>query len=392
LIIKESKITKHGSKYRLEATAQYNGGDDETIWYEVDEELSQFLTDRMDAFLVVFLMQAMSVGEDIHVEGTISEKLFYNVYNHFMPIMRTLVPELKNVEITAANLSNAPLKCKNHTVTGFSAGIDSLCLINDNLAKSTPESYRITDLVFYDVGSHSESKELFEKRYKRLSEDALKIGFPLRRIESNIDSILNVDFTRTCTLRNVSVILILQGLFSKYLCASGVSYIDSMIKETEYCDYADAATLPLLSTETLECISSGGQYSRTEKTKIVTEMELSQNMLDVCITDMPEDKPHNCSYCFKCLRTIITLEILGKLDLYKTVFDIDRFNKYRYFYYILSLSKNCVFAQEILILANEENYKLPIGTKTLAFLYSFKIFQLTKPIIKKIISPLTNKA
>ena len=385
MIVEQSKIIKNGSITRIEATARYESGKSESIWFEVDNELSDYLTDRMDAFLVVFLIQAMAVGENIHIEGTISEKLFYNVSNHLMSIMQTLVPKLKKVKLTAEILSNHPIKCKKHVTTGFSAGVDSLCLINDNLSKDTPNSYRVTDLVFFDVGSHSYSKALCNRRHKRLTHNAEEIGLPLKRIDSNMDDILKIDFVRTCTLRNVSAILILQGLFNKYLCASGVSYVDSMIKETEYCDYADAAIVHLLSTETLECISSGGQYARTEKTKIISDMELSYNMLDVCILDIDEDRPHNCSYCVKCLRTIITLEILGKLDLYKNIFDIERFNKHRYFYYILTLSKACVFAEEILHMAKSENYKLPFGIKTLAYIFSIDIFQAMKPTVKRLI-------
>ena len=35
----------------------------------------------------------------------------------------------------------------------------------------------------------------------------------------------------------------------------------------------------------------------------------------------------NCSVCPKCVRTLLTLDILGKLDAFSGVFDIDRYRR-----------------------------------------------------------------
>jgi len=50
----------------------------ETLWYSVDQTFGNFVTDFCDAPLVVLLIPAMAKGEDIHIAGAISERLWYN--------------------------------------------------------------------------------------------------------------------------------------------------------------------------------------------------------------------------------------------------------------------------------------------------------------------------
>jgi len=89
-------------------------------------------------------------------------------------------------------------------------------------------------------------------------------------------------------------------------------------------------TLPLLSTETLDIVSAGSQYTRIEKTIRVAEIEESYRFLDVCVDENP--LKINCSACDKCMRTMLTLEIAGKLERYSMVFDLDTYRKNRDFF------------------------------------------------------------
>lgn len=47
--------------------------------------------------------------------------------------------------------------------------------------------------------------------------------------------------------------------------------------------------------------------------------------LNVCI--VPENGAHNCSCCSKCMRTLMPLEAMGKLDEFSEVFDLDVYRK-----------------------------------------------------------------
>ena len=83
----------------------------------------------------------------------------------------------------------------------------------------------------------------------------------------------------------------------------------------------------LLSTESLDCVSTGCEMSRVEKTELVATYEPSYRFLNVCVN--PAFEGRNCSVCFKCCRTMITMEFLGSDHLYRKVFDFEKFGKVR---------------------------------------------------------------
>jgi hypothetical protein len=78
----------------------------------------------------------------------------------------------------------------------------------------------------------------------------------------------------------------------------------------------------LLSTESVTFYSAGSNYSRVQKTQIVSEFELSYQYLNVCLF-----KIKNCGRCLKCKRTLLTLDILGCIEKYRNVFNLDAFYK-----------------------------------------------------------------
>ena len=75
---------------------------------------------------------------------------------------------------------------------------------------------------------------------------------------------------------------------------------------------AGAMTFPLLSTPALTVESTSSGMSRIERTLALVGGPYAR-YLDVCI-DADPDRTTNCSRCWKCMRTMLTLEIAGSLD------------------------------------------------------------------------------
>jgi hypothetical protein len=75
---------------------------------------------------------------------------------------------------------------------------------------------------------------------------------------------------------------------------------------------AGAMTFPLLSTPALTVESTSSGMSRIERTLALVGGPYAR-YLDVCI-DADPDRMTNCSRCWKCMRTMLTLEIAGSLD------------------------------------------------------------------------------
>lgn len=148
----------------------------------------------------------------------------------------------------------------------------------------------------------------------------------------------------------------LQGGVGKYLYASTYPYESVFIGETYDTAYSDPISLPLLSTEALEAISVGSQYTRVAKTVQVASLPLAQDTLDVCVGGKSAG---NCSRCWKCLRTLVTLEIAGALRDFDGTFDLDRYAAARSRYLGTVATSDDPLLREIVVFAREKRYRFP---------------------------------
>jgi hypothetical protein len=160
---------------------------------------------------------------------------------------------------------------------------------------------------------------------------AAELELPLIPVDSNLHDFVSGRFRRSHTLRTLSAAHVLQGLVAKYLFASTYTYADTHAQPYPDIAIMDAMAVHLLSTETTECILVGSQHGRVEKTELVADFPASYRFLDVCIAPNAgaDGVRPNCSRCYKCARTMLTLELLGKLDLYGAVFDLDYWHRHR---------------------------------------------------------------
>jgi len=372
MIIHPPVVIDEGSTVILQAVIEHSGKQ-ETLWYSFDKKYKQHLTtEKLDGFLVGVLLLGMKLGEDIIVKSALSEKLFYNLTNYYMNIMCLVMPDLKSVKILPDSLDNGKdNNCEQAVVTGFSAGIDSFCVLYDHLVVDVPPGYKITHFVFNNVGSHGadvqKEGELFHKRFDLIKGFANEVGVEFVKINSNLSAILQMDFAQTHVPRNASSLLLLQKLFSKYYYASTYSYQDSFVGKTHSMGYTDASAVHLLSTETLDCISSGGQHTRLEKTRRTVLVENASQWLNVCVSTRTDGK--NCSECWKCCRTLMTLDLLGVLENFSSVFDLNKWKYVRNWYIrktVLNRKNRHPFVREMREYADTIGYSFPARQRILA--------------------------
>lgn len=347
----------------------------EQLWYEVKSEYSHWISNETsDAFLVAILIYAMKNKLNIHVKGSVSSRLHYNINLYLMEIIKKLISKSSAIDISADQLIRTNWGGV-EVFTGFSAGVDSFCTVNEHLECHIPVEYRVTALLLNNVGSHGQGvrdQDIFKERFIRLEHVAEKLELPMFWINSNLDSVLKTDFQLTHTIRNVSVALLLQKGCGKYLYSSAVHYTDGFVRETHDMGYADAVTLNLFSTETTECISSGGQYTRFQKTELIADCLIAQKSLDVCVAPQNAVKI-NCSTCWKCLRTQLTLEIIGKLDGFNDVFEVDKYMKMRFIFICNVLTSNVPLSVEIKSTMTKRGFSVPVRARIVAFLLSNKV-------------------
>ncbi|NJL19687.1 MAG: hypothetical protein HC895_00865 [Leptolyngbyaceae cyanobacterium SM1_3_5] len=330
------------------------------LWYSVSSQFRDLISDRADAPLVALLIPAMARGEAIHVEGVISEKLYYNLSGLYQRILQSIIPSLHLIDIYPSEVQSSSQKALG-VATGFSAGIDSFSALADHhYNKDVPAGFQLTHLLYNNVGSHAGGGEiLFKKRYEALKPLVdERIGLPFVAVNSNVQSFYKgFSFQQTHTPRNASVALLLQNGIGRYLYASAYTYTDTFIGKTDSNAYSDLITLPLLSTESLEAFSVGSEYTRVQKTLQVAEIEDSYQALDVCVRG--DHESGNCSVCWKCMRTQLTLDIAGILDRYTNVFDLEAYQRQRSAYIVRTLQDKNVFSQEIISFAAVREFEFP---------------------------------
>ncbi|MDR1636190.1 MAG: hypothetical protein LBR93_02525 [Treponema sp.] len=372
IVLTNIRATDENNQASVIADIKSDSFGDDKIWFSVPVKQQHYLTvNRYDAFLVALLYPAMRYGEDIHIAGAISKKLHRNILTYVQAVLTAYSPSLKRIKITADSFSEEKTVTAAGIGTGFSGGVDSFCTIYDHFVLEKDERCRINTLIFLNVGSHGlysnpDTENKFLKRYEYLHEFPKSVNLAFIKVNSNIHK-FHEEFghQKTCTLTTASGILALQGTISKYYISSAISYSEMMSfgkfsKDFDITEYSDPYLLPLLGTESIEFIADGQQYSRTEKTIHIAEYEPVKKYLNVCINGERLDAG-NCSFCPKCLRTIMTLESAGVLAEFQDVFDISIYREHAFRYQCLQLLKykTDVFAKDNIDFARGNGKWLP---------------------------------
>lgn len=336
------------------------------LWYRLGGEHAAMISERADAALCALLIPAMNAGEDIHVDGVVSERLYYNLSGMYQSVAKLVMPWLKQVRIRAEHVSPSMAR-SNGVATGFSAGIDSFCVLGDHHYADPVPGYRLTHLLYSNVGSHGAgdgAERLFRERYERLKPTAERLSLPFIAVNSNLDEFYSgMGFMQTHTPRSTSVAHMLQGGIGRFMYASSLRCADTFVGPSNGSARTEAVTLPLLSSDSLDAFSVGGQYSRVEKTRRVAEIADSYDSLDVCAKAVHAG---NCSKCWKCARTLLTLEIAGYIDRYAGTFDLDTYNSARAEYMLKVLRSTELLELEIVQFARDVNFQMPLSTRIAA--------------------------
>lgn len=345
LVVGVPKFSRQNGWWRLSAALHIEGTQDSLLpahqkemWFSLPEEYAEefVFPDCSDCFLFGLLYFAMRMGYDIHLQGTVSRETLYNVKSEVIPLIISYRPCLKPVDITA-DLTRSYPEGK-YVGTGFSAGIDSFYTIVNNLKNHLFPDDKLTHLFFFNVGTHDlarsfeeleHARKKFRMRYDSFVPAAKEIGLPFIPIDSNVHSFLPDNIAAGISVCNAAAVHFVRKGVRQYLLSSdGYNYADwfELIKNKPQEERIDMAQLePILSQwlgdKTLHFIPYGSSRNRVEKTKMLVDYKPAQLCLNVCNSVSTLNK--NCSVCIKCRRTMMDLELLGKLDEFREVFNVD---------------------------------------------------------------------
>lgn len=345
--------------------------DDSGLWFAVPIEYKEYLcVERGDAFVVAMLWYAMITGSDIESIAPMSEKMVFHITRYLIPALCTDENGYRRIKIMGPT-TDQPYQNIGGVGTGMSCGVDSFYTMHEYTKEDTPVKYKLTHLSYFNMGAIFHPNRAEKKKYTlkefydttdRMSEEkrenarlvAEQAGVPLVYVKSNLDS----DYYRgayghTGVYRNCAMALSLQGLYSVYYNSSGgwPGYFDLTL--TEGSQHYEALLCQCLSTESLNFILSD-YATRLEKTITIADDKLAQKYLDVCFCF------NSCGKCSKCIRTLVTLDIIGKVDQFREIFDVDDFKNHKAEAYFEILKTkdgdakedNAVFAKDLYRMAS----------------------------------------
>ncbi len=307
-------------------------GKKKRLWFSVEAPFASYIAaERADGFMVALLSWAMECGVNLRFTAPVSRTLYFTVTRFLIPTLKASYPWRTAIRIEAP-VTDVPLPCAGACGTGLSCGIDSLATVADYLLASDapPAPHRLTHVAFFNVGAHGHGdkcpevsvRRVFSERLAHSRRCAQALGCPLVVVDSNLMDYVVGSFLHNVTLCNCAAVLVLQKLFGIYYVSSTLQI--SKIKMDGVLEHLEPVLLPLLRTETLTFFSSGMTSTRVEKTERVSRHPLAYEFLNVCVVES-----HNCSRCNKCLRTIMTLDLLRRLDAFDKVFDVTFFKRSR---------------------------------------------------------------
>ena len=326
---------------RVSSTFTYENGQQNEVYFETTPEFAKYLVHEVsDAFIIAAMLPAMVYGEDIYVDN-VSDYLSYN----FDPLLYLFgkvfgYPPIKLYAKQVLHLEFNPQAVG----TGFSGGVDSLATYLEHTSESCPKEFRVNHLALFNVGAYGNDPEKTSKNFhddlERAQKFAKEVNIPLIPLNSNLSSIYThkdiFHFSLRLTLCISSGILCLQKLFKRYYISSHGT-IDT-IKLSKYDQqYYEGLFVQRLCTTNTDIMIAEPHYDRVEKTKRILQSELTTRHLYVCNADLVNEKHEgkhhekeghvNCSECFKCVRTLLTIDLLGKLDQFRHLFNLEKYYK-----------------------------------------------------------------
>lgn len=339
------------------------------LWFSTQEEYSNYISlTNGDSFILLLFVYAVFNDLDFESKVPISKRLHYGLLAILLPSFQKMKFKTNTNKFKFSAIDNTVYTEANASGTAMSFGVDSFYTFLKQQDSNMPIDY----LTLFNAGGYGQyggdkARELFDHMAQKAAIFAKQNDLKVLTVDTNWNEILQMPFVKTHTFRNFACVLVFQKLFKNYYYASGLTLSSFALNPNDPA-YYDIVNVKAIAGNALEFFISGLNEGRLEKTKYIADQQLTYNNLNVCyftpdsLKSLTNDKLFkNCSKCYKCVRTMVTLDVLGKLELYKNIFDLDIYNKNKEIYLaeILyqKLRTSSIFSSEILDQMKLNNYE-----------------------------------
>ena len=314
--------------------------EDFCLWFSAPAEYSEyFCTERSNAFVMAVFWYAVITGSDIHYEAPLSKKLYEGLTTKLIPALCS--EESYEVKLDGP-VTDEPVKCEGGVLAGMSCGVDSNYTLHCYDRPDAPGGHRLTHLAYYDCNYllpraeppydvskiFRENENVFSHIIDRSKIIAKHHNLPLIVMRSNFDE----DIYRGGTIymsmyRFLSCTLALEHLYGTYISSSSGHDSDMVeVSPTVPTQHYEGLICECCQTESLHYVTSDNA-SRPEKLEVIADDEDANNYLAVCFDT--GDNGENCGRCYGCMKTMIPLDVMGKLHRFGGSFDLDEYDSNR---------------------------------------------------------------
>jgi hypothetical protein len=247
----------------------------------------------------------------VHVEGEVSPSLLANL-ELFMKIWAVWEPaRYFAVTITAdAERELPPVAEPGLAVTSFSCGVDS-CFTTFRHTRGLVgrRTRRLGAGVLqhgFDVWlDRANSAGIYDGLLADAATMLASLGLPCIPMTTNFQK-MRVDWGHAWGAQLASGLMLLARRFDTGLIANDLSY-----EWLEIARPSHPVTNVLLGSKGFSIIDDGGENTRAEKAKVISQWPEAMRHLRVCFgVDVPGSH-ENCCRCEKCLRTMVAFRVAG---------------------------------------------------------------------------------
>ncbi|NCC04167.1 MAG: hypothetical protein EOM37_09030 [Proteobacteria bacterium] len=279
------------------------------IFWELVGEKEVPLPQVYDGFVNSIIFFAMSIGENIDVEGALSRQYLRNI-NEMQDAWALWKPRTyKKICITSSMVFPEPSVSfkQESALAAYSGGIDSIfTMLRHADASRSTFSYPLDKsvLLVHGFDVPLSKKDQFESLQKRIAPLAEELGLNVKVIRTNSKELAlqnwNDSFAAelSCCLHQYS------DRYSYGLIGSSEPY-DSLILPWG----SSPVTDHLLSGDLMHIIHDGAAFSRTKKVEYISHNNLAVQVTKVCWEGL--DLYKNCGKCEKCMRTLLNFMAVG---------------------------------------------------------------------------------
>jgi hypothetical protein len=256
------------------------------------------VTNRSDPIVAATLLPAMRSGGSLMLDGPVSPQLLSRL-TQIQSLFRAWDTSLTEVDVVAPFAG--PTTRSPRAAAFFSGGIDSYYTALSHIDE-------IDALIFvhgFDI--RLERRALIGRISGALQGAARDLGKKLIEVRTDIKRMSRafVGWSWFHGSALASVALLMAPMFGKV-------YVPSSLSRTHVAPYGSHPALdPLWSTDAVEVVYEGFDTDRFDKAAEVARSPAALRWLRVC--NERDDDGYNCGRCEKCLRTMVTLELLGAL-------------------------------------------------------------------------------